>query len=283
MRDVPANRGGVRGWPRRPSAADQVPGEPVRLDTDRGRAVMLSTVGGDAWDPQVAVGSDSTATVVWSRSDGSNERVQATTRAPNGSWSSPVTLSEAGADAWNPQVAVGSDGAATAVWRGLDGGSDRIQASSRPAKGVWSTPATLSTVSGNVYDPQVAVDPEGMVTAVWSWWNVDHGQVQTASRPPGGTWSRPVTLSSCCEDAKARGSPRARTVGPLHYGARRYTALSMWWQRPGHRMVRGRLRSSCPRTACAHTALRWQRGRMAPSPLCGSGATVPTTGSRPWC
>jgi hypothetical protein len=172
--------------------------------------VMLSTVGGDAWDPRVAVGSDSTATVVWSRSDGSNERVQATTRAPNGSWSSPVTLSEAGADGWNPQVAVGSDGAATAVWRAWDGASDRIQASSRPAKGVWSAPATLSTVSGDVYDPQLAVDPEGMVTAVWSWWNVDHGQVQTASRPPGGTWSRPKTLSSCCDDAQ---SPRV-AAGP---------------------------------------------------------------------
>jgi hypothetical protein len=165
--------------------------------------VMLSTAGGDAWDPQVAIGSDGTATVVWSRSDGSNERVQATTRAPNGSWSSPVTLSEAGADARNPQVVVGSDGTATAVWRAWDGASDRIQASSRPAKGVWASPATLSTVSGNVYDPQLAVDPQGMVTAVWSWWNVDHGQVQTASRPPGGAWSRPKTLSNCCDNAEA--------------------------------------------------------------------------------
>ena len=165
--------------------------------------VMLSTVGGDAWDPRVAVGSDSTATVVWSRSDGSNERVQAATRAPNGSWSSPVTLSAAGTDALNPKAVVGPDGAATAVWRAWDGGSDQIMASSRPAKGVWSTPATLSTVSGNVYDPQVAVDPDGRVSAVWSWWDGYQGNVHTASRPPGGTWSRPVTLSSCCEDAQA--------------------------------------------------------------------------------
>jgi len=165
--------------------------------------VMLSTLGGDAWDPRVAVGSDSTATVVWSRSDGSNERMQATTRAPNGSWSPAVTLSAAGADALNPQVVVGPDGAATAVWRSRDGGSDRIQTSSRPAKGDWSIPATLSTVSGDVYVPQLAVDPEGTVTAVWSWWNVDHGEVQTASRPRGGTWSRRRTLSICCEDAQA--------------------------------------------------------------------------------
>ncbi len=167
--------------------------------------VTLSTVGGDAWDPRVAVGSDSTAIVVWSRSDGSNERVQATTRAPNGSWSSPVTLSVAGADGLNPQVVVGPDGAATAVWRSWDGGSSRIQTSLRTAKGAWSSPATLSTVSGDVYDPQLAVNSDGMVTAVWSWWNFSHGQIQTSSRPPGGTWTRPKTLSNCCDDAQ---SPR---------------------------------------------------------------------------
>ena len=165
--------------------------------------VMLSTVGGDAWDPEVAVGSDSTATVVWSRSDGSNERVQATTRARNGSWSSPVTLSETGGDARNPRVAVGSDGAATVVWRHWDGSTDRIQASSRPARGVWSTPATLSTGSGDSYDPQVSMDPDGMVTAVWSWWDCCHGRVQAASRAPGGMWSRPVTLSPIDHNAQA--------------------------------------------------------------------------------
>ena len=165
--------------------------------------VMLSAVGGDAWDPEVAVGSDGTATVVWLRSDGINERVQATTRTPYGSWSAPITVSEAGSDASNAKVTVGSDGAATAVWRGGDGGSDQIKGSSRPAKGVWSIPVTLSTVSGNVYDPQLAVDPDGMVTALWSWWDGNQGEVQTASRRPGDTWSRPVTLSSCCEDAQA--------------------------------------------------------------------------------
>ena len=172
--------------------------------------VVLSTVGGDAWDPEVAVGLDGIATVVWSRSDGTNDQVQATTRNPNGSWSSPVTLSDAGADAVSPKVVVGPDGAATAVWRSWDGGSDRIQASSRPAKGVWSAPVTLSTVGGNSYDPQMAVDSDGTITGVWSWSDGYRSQVQTASRHPGGTWSRPVTLSGCCENAR---TPRV-AAGP---------------------------------------------------------------------
>lgn len=180
--------------------------------------VMLSTVGGDAWDPRLAVGSDGTATVVWSRSDGINEQVQATTRALSGSWSSPLTLSESGTDAVNPRIVVGPDGGATAVWRSWDGGSDRIRTSSRSAKGVWSTPSTLSTVSGNVYDPELAVDPDGIVTAVWSWWNIDHGEVQTSLRPARGTWQRPITISICCEDAQA---PRV-AAGP---GG---TATALW-------------------------------------------------------
>ena len=200
--------------------------------------VMLSTGGGDAWDPRVAVGSNGTATVAWSRSDGSNERVQAATRAPNGSWSSPVTLSDAGADALNPQVVVAPDGEITAMWRSWDGGSDRIQASSRPLKGGWSSPATLS-VSGNVYDPQMAVGPDGMVTAVWSWWDGNYGQVQTASRPPGRAWSRPKTFLNCCEDAQAprvAAGPdgrstalwRATTYGAEHMVAATRTPDGSW-------------------------------------------------------
>jgi hypothetical protein len=41
-----------------------------------------------------------------------------------------------------------------------------------------------------------------MVTAVWSWWDGDRGQIQTASRPRGGAWSRPKTLSNCCGNAE---------------------------------------------------------------------------------
>ena len=80
-------------------------------------AATLSGAGQDAWGPQVAVGTDGAVTAVWYRRDGSRNRVQATTRATNGSWSAPVTLSKPGEDAWDPQVAMGAHGTAVVVWR----------------------------------------------------------------------------------------------------------------------------------------------------------------------
>jgi hypothetical protein len=163
----------------------------------------LSTGVGDARDPQVALGSNGTAVAVWSRSDGSAYRVQASSRGGNGSWSSPVNLSGAGADAEDPQVAVGSDGAATVVWRGWDGSNERVQTALRSAAGAWSTPAFLSPAGRDGHDPQVSVDANGITTAVWARWDGSSDRVQTASRAKAGTWSAPKTLSTGGLDANA--------------------------------------------------------------------------------
>lgn len=182
--------------------------------------VTLSTAGEDAWDPQVAVGSRGTAVAVWSRSDGPSDRVQATTRAPNGSWSTPVTLSETGGDALHPQVAVDPNGAATVVWRLSDGGSDRIQAASLASGEDWSTPSTLSDESWDddrppdVYEPQVSVDPDGMVTVVWGSQNCCRSRVQASSRARGGMWSAPATLSEFddAESARVAAGPGGKAI-----------------------------------------------------------------------
>ena len=163
----------------------------------------LSAARGDAWGPQVAVGPDGTTVAAWSHSDGAEYRVQAATRSRGGSWSSPFALSPGGADAWDPQVAVGPGGTATVVWRRSAGGSDLIQAASAPQAGPWSTPASLSTPGGDAHSPQVAVDGDGVVTAVWSRWDGNADRVQAASLHPMGMWSIPQTLSQAGQTAHA--------------------------------------------------------------------------------
>ena len=54
--------------------------------------IDLSTTGQDAYYPQVAIGPDGTTTVTWSRSNGSNEIVQAVTATP----SSVLTITKTG-------------------------------------------------------------------------------------------------------------------------------------------------------------------------------------------
>ena len=158
--------------------------------------VTLSKPGEDAWDPQVAMGPHGMAVVVWRRWDGTGYQVQAATRMAYGPWRSPVTLSTAGEDAWDPQVAVGSDGAAIAVWSRSDGTHDQVQATTRAANGSWSSPVTLSEPGGMHLNPQVAVASDGAATVVWRRWDGSTDQIRASSRAAEGVWSTPATLST---------------------------------------------------------------------------------------
>ena len=61
--------------------------------------VDLSAGGGNAFEPQVSIDPQGNATAIWVRYDGTNDVVQAATRAPGGTWQTPITLSAPGLDA----------------------------------------------------------------------------------------------------------------------------------------------------------------------------------------
>ncbi|MDQ3990775.1 MAG: hypothetical protein M3245_00490, partial [Actinomycetota bacterium] len=121
----------------------------------------LSAAGQSAYDPQVAVDADGHAVIVWLLFNGANYRVQARRRSATGVLSPLQTLSDAGQDAYEPQVAVDPDGHAVVVWRHLDGTNYRIQARRRSAGGALSPVQTLSVAGRNSLSPQVAVDQDG--------------------------------------------------------------------------------------------------------------------------
>ncbi|MFL5897679.1 MAG: hypothetical protein ACJ76D_04345 [Solirubrobacterales bacterium] len=157
--------------------------------------VTLSAAG--AVSALVAVGPEGNVTAVWllEREEGWRSVVQSATRSVGGSWSAPVTLSPPRNAARSPQIALEPQGGATVVWE--EEYSDAIESSTRSSGGSWSTPVTLSAngVAGGW--PQVAVDSQGNATAVWAGWtsNGRRIQIQTATRPAGGTWSAPVSIS----------------------------------------------------------------------------------------
>lgn len=92
-----------------------------------GAPVDLSAAGGHAYDPQVAINASGDAVVVWVRDDGSDARVQVSSRSgAGGSFGAPVDLSVAGQDAEKPQVALDD---AVVVWHRSDGSNSRVQAS----------------------------------------------------------------------------------------------------------------------------------------------------------
>ena len=107
-----------------------------RLDaagTVAATTLNLSATGRDADEPQVAVAPDGTATVLWSRFDGSNWIVQRRDVAANETLSAVTDLSAAGRRGSGPALAWGSGGDLMMAWRRFAGSGDAVEAAPLPA------------------------------------------------------------------------------------------------------------------------------------------------------
>ena len=170
-------------------AAVKPPGEPW------GTPVTLSEASQEASEPQVAMDPTGDAVVVWRQFNGSDYVVQAAVKPAGEPWSTPATLSEAGQEASEPQVAMDPTGDAVVVWRQFNGSDYVVQAAVKPAGEPWSTPATLSEAGQEASQPHVAVDGAGEATTVWRSYNGSDHVIQASEEPAGELWSKPARLS----------------------------------------------------------------------------------------
>jgi hypothetical protein len=143
--------------------------------------INLSGTGQNASDPQVTVNAQGNAVAVWTRSNGSNDIVQAAARSAAGSWQAPVNLSAAGQNASDPQVGVDGQGDAVAVWTRSNGTNTVVQAAARSGRETWQAPINLSAAGQNAGAPQVAVDGRGDAVAVWRRFNRSNWIAQAAA------------------------------------------------------------------------------------------------------
>jgi hypothetical protein len=122
--------------------------------------------------PRVTMNAAGTAVAVWSRRIGANTIVQSSTRSPGGAFGPAINLSAAGANAKTPRVALNDAGATAIAWVRRDATVDRAQARLRPAgQGAFAAVQDLSTTGTAGQDastPDVALDPRGVATVVWS-------------------------------------------------------------------------------------------------------------------
>lgn len=169
--------------------------------------VDLSAAGGDAIDPRVVSDYDGSAFAIWRRFDGAHWRVQAAVRppsdvtAPPAAFSSPVDLSAAGLDAYDPAIVIDVTGDVTVVWRAGAAGANVVQAVTRAPGGTFSAPADLSAPAPNAFAPQVSSSYSGHAVVVWQRFDGTHNVVQAARRADGASFSAPVDLSAADEDA----------------------------------------------------------------------------------
>ena len=180
--------------------------------------------GRSIWNPQVVVDPAGNATAVWRRVDADRSVVQTSSRPAGGTWSAPVDLSTDPSVDYSqrpdvPQLAVDHAGVVTATWSRFEAVTGQpwklsVQSATRATDGTWSAPVDLSPAGSPARSTDVAVDPAGNATAVWS----AGASLQAATRPAGGAWSAPVQISAT---AGPRGNPRV-VVDPSG------TATAVW-------------------------------------------------------
>ncbi len=157
--------------------------EPVTLSDSSGLVTDVAVdPAGDAVAVWVRFGVDSSADVV----------MAAYRKADAGSWSAPDSLGSGSA----PEVAIDLQGNALAVWLQYVPEKYVVVAAYRPAvAGRWQAPARLTDLDSG--SPQVGYDADGNATAAWVRSDRDGtSHVETAYRPAGSGWQRPVKVAS---------------------------------------------------------------------------------------
>jgi hypothetical protein len=171
-----------------------------------GTVQTLSLAGQDAQSPRVAVDATGDAVVVWSRPDGIGPcssdgcvRTQVRTRSVGGVLGPVLTLSPAGQNVFEFDVAVDADGDAVVVWNRSDGSSAsccrRIQARSLSAGGALGPVQVLTAAGQHADSPGVAVDADGDAVAVWTRFDGVGVRVYARARSAGGALG-PVLIIS---------------------------------------------------------------------------------------
>jgi hypothetical protein len=140
------------------------------------------------------------ATTVFATSDGSVFQLYASTLLANQTtWSSPVLIST---NATGVALTADPDGNATVLWtQHIDANHVLMQSAYIPLGGTPSPTETIADIqSPNIAVDSmmgIAVDSFGNTVAIWSQQTLGvPGLVQVASKPAGGIWGTPETLSS---------------------------------------------------------------------------------------
>src|SRR5918994_1616498 len=156
----------------------------------------LSKDGQNASQPRVAT-DDNGAVFAWVRPVSGHLLVQARMRPFNAGSLTPIQdISPAGEDAFNPEVAIDTDGDAVITWASSDG---TMQARRRAADGTLSEVQDLSGPGASL--PQVGMAQEGGAVITWQRPLGEDTRIQARARAEDGTLGPVQNLSASGSDA----------------------------------------------------------------------------------
>ena len=210
---LPCDRGGCEHLPV-VSVAIGLRGDAVVMWNSRGPGVQeaieaASRTAGRSWQrpvvlgpgglPQVALDQRGNAIAIWT----GLHAVRVAFRPAGQAWQRPATI--ASGNGFGVHLALDARGDATAVWgkelfhpRRVPKFSVLVRSAFRPAGGSWHRAVTIGHGQDLSSYVELAVDPRGDTIAAWARHRGGNGccltAVQTAFKPAGGRWRRPVTL-----------------------------------------------------------------------------------------
>ena len=169
-----------------------------------GAITTISDPGQSASNPDVAIDNTGNALVAWTRTDGTNIRIQTSFKPLAGAFAAPVTISDPGFDATKPAIDFDNSGKALITWQRFDGTKLRVQATTRSAGagGTFANENTLSDGGQDAFNPQADAGPNVDANGVIVWTRSDGTNLRVQSsrrrdvvgypRPKGAT---PVRIS----------------------------------------------------------------------------------------
>ena len=164
--------------------------------------VDISDAGQDGFEGVVAVDSTGTVHFAWTRSDGTNLRIQYRTRDVNGNFGAVQTISPAGQNSSDPDVAIDPSNNILLAWSRTDGTNIRIQSAFKPAAGSFAAPLTISDAGFDATKPEIDFDNSGRALLIWQRFDGTNLRVQATTRTAGagGTFANETTLSEGGQD-----------------------------------------------------------------------------------
>ncbi|MGA1820950.1 MAG: hypothetical protein ACMUIG_00325, partial [Thermoplasmatota archaeon] len=125
--------------------------------------------GGTPFEPQVAVDTAGNAVAVWEQNDGTRYNIWSNRYTSGVGWGTAGLIeTDNTGDALEPQVAVDTYGNAVAIWHQSDGKRHNIWSNRYTKDTGWGKPELVETANTGFADnPQVAIDKDGNVVAVW--------------------------------------------------------------------------------------------------------------------
>lgn len=161
-----------------------------------GEPELVEEQPGDALDPSLAVAPDGSAFTVWVQDDGERLSVYAARFVSGEGWSSRVLLESGDSgDAGQPQVVVGADGNAMAVWRQYTGSRADLWASQYVAGIGWDSAELIEGMdSHSAAEFDIGMDADGNVLVVWQHDGIGGPSIFHTRYVAGEGWTYPAML-----------------------------------------------------------------------------------------